>query len=718
MRLLRVALLTVLVASATGTAQSAVRPMNSLPQAGTRVVNTASVAYQDTSGQSYSTQSNAVITAFAPVGALVVTPKQAQANPASDSFAIGANVTRTFTITNVSNIDDAYTVAKIGAAPGKVVSVAFVTPGGTLPATIGTTASPSIHPGESIGVQVVIATTGVALGTAFPITMTAQTTGGGTTNGLQSDTGEQWALTATAPHFTGVNGPNAQIVKTVDRAAIVQSNPGATVTFDIAAKNSGGSAATNVILTDAVPNGLQPDVTSVSIGGAPAGPSAKLSGQTLTVTIPSLAAGALADISFNATVINAAIAGATFTNVATLAADGVPPQGTTPASVLVGTANVVFDPATNNHPVAGAVITLLDANGNPVKLPAATGALDGNVRNPFTTGADGSYTFALAPSQIAAGGSRFYLTIAAPGFLNRKIQLDIEPGTGGLLYDVTSMSLDNRPLARAGGYALTSQNVQLSDVFGLFGNIPLFTAQAITISKNVDKQVAAPGDRLVYTIAFGNPSQSPLGRTQLVDTLPAGEAYAPGTARMDGAPLEPTVNARTLTWTVSSLNAGGGHTLVYATVVFPSVAAGTTLVNAVTASTSIPGTHAYATANATADVRIVGGAFSQSSIITGRIYVDANHAGRFKNGDRGLAGVRIFLEDGSSVVTDREGRYSFAGVRPGMHVLRVDISTLPPATHPFTAARANSAWAMQRLIHGLFDDGLIEDVNFGVSAAP
>ena len=715
MLLLRVALVAVLVACATDTAPSAPHRTNSSMQAGTKVVNTVSAAYQDTTGLTYTTESNAVVTAFAPVGALVVTPKETQANPASDSVAIGANVTRTFTVTNVSNIDDAYTIRSVVAAAGKVVGAAFVTSGGTIPAAIGSTVSPTIHPGESLQIQVVVATAGVAVGTSFPIVVTAQTTASGTTNGLQSDTGEQWAVTATAAQFTGIGGPNTKIVKTVDSSAVVQANPGATVTFDIAAKNSGGATATNAIVTDAVPSGLQADVTSVKIDSMPAGAAATLSGQTLTVKVSTLAAGALLDVAFNAKVIAAALAGATFTNVASISADGVPAQGTTPASVLVGTADVVFDPATNNRPVGGAVLTLLDASGNPLQLVAGTGALSGNVSNPFTTGSDGTYTFALQPSQIPASGARFYLTIAAPGFLNRKIQLDVRPGIGGLLYNVTSTSLDNQPLARAGGYVLTSQNVQLADVFGLFGNIPLFGTQTVRVSKGVNKQVAAPGDRLVYTIAFGNPSQTPLGETQLVDTLPAGEAYAPGTARMDGAALEPTVSGRTLTWSVSSLGAGGGHTLVYATVVFPSVNAGTTLVNEVSARASAPGTRAYTTASATADVQIVAGAFSQSGIITGRIYVDARHAGHFEKGDRGLGGVRIFLEDGSSVVTDSEGRYSFAGVSPGVHVLRVDVATLPSLTHPFTAARANSTWAMQRLVHGLFDDGLMEDVNFGVS---
>jgi uncharacterized repeat protein (TIGR01451 family) len=346
-------------------------------------------------------------------------------------------------------------------------------------------------------------------------------------------------------------------------------------------------------------------------------------------------------------------------------------------------------------------------------MPVA-GQPGANAQNPTATGADGAYTFALEPSQIAAGGSRFYLTISAPGFLNRKIQLDIKLGTDGVLYDVTAAALDNQPLARAGGYTLTSDAVSLADVFGLFGNIPLFTARTVAVTKTVDKTVASPGDRLVYTVGVGNPSQTPLAQTILVDTLPAGEAYAPGTARLDGDPFEPVVAGRTLTWTLANVAAGANYTVTYATVVFPSVAPDTTLVNGVTASAAIAGTNVTATASATADVRIITSAFSQRGIITGRVFIDARRSERFAKGDDGVAGVRIFLEDGSSVVTDRFGRYSFAGVRPGMHVLRVDATTLPDTTRPFGRPRMGSVWSMQRLVHGLFDDGLMEDVNFGV----
>ena len=53
---------------------------------------------------------------------------------------------------------------------------------------------------------------------------------------------------------------------------------------------------------------------------------------------------------------------------------------------------------------------------------------------------------------------------------------------------------------------------------------------------------------------------------------------------------------------------------------------------------------------------------------------------------RGMAGVRLLLEDGTFVVTDRDGLYHFEGVRPGRHVVQLDT-----AQHPRDATRRSPA---------------------------
>ena len=42
--------------------------------------------------------------------------------------------------------------------------------------------------------------------------------------------------------------------------------------------------------------------------------------------------------------------------------------------------------------------------------------------------------------------------------------------------------------------------------------------------------------------------------------------------------------------------------------------------------------------------------------------------------------MRIYLEDGTYVVSDEQGKYSLYGLTPRMHVAKVDLTTLPAGT--------------------------------------
>ena len=120
---------------------------------------------------------------------------------------------------------------------------------------------------------------------------------------------------------------------------------------------------------------------------------------------------------------------------------------------------------------------------------------------------------------------------------------------------------------------------------------------------------------------------------------------------------------------------------------------------------------------ASADTRVVAGALGNRIVITGRVFVDAAHTGRFRDGDKGVPGVRVYLEDGSSVTTDQYGRFTFPSVHPGQHVLRVDASSLPAGVRAYDDRRYDSPRSLQRLLHGIYDAGLMHDVNFALEPA-
>ena len=77
---------------------------------GTVLQNVATATYRDATSTTYASVSNTVSTTVAAIGALVVTPKETGCNPQTDVFSIGVLLKRTFTISNVSNVADAYTI--------------------------------------------------------------------------------------------------------------------------------------------------------------------------------------------------------------------------------------------------------------------------------------------------------------------------------------------------------------------------------------------------------------------------------------------------------------------------------------------------------------------------------------------------------------------------------------------------------------------------------
>ncbi|MDQ2680880.1 MAG: isopeptide-forming domain-containing fimbrial protein [Candidatus Eremiobacteraeota bacterium] len=709
---------------------------------GTTIQNTAGVTFKDPDGNSYSILSNTVVTTIQNVATLTNT-----ANTPTQTVATGQTVTAAFTLTNTSNGSGAFTVtqptfsgtASVGAAVGYTVTISgqptqtFTGPNALADLNAYLAAHP-VAPGANavVGVQYLVPA-GTPPGSTIITTLSATVTlpAGGPLPAVTSSpaTASETDTTATGATFNGPGGVNTPITKTVNNVSSIQSSPGATVLYTITFQNTGGIAALNVVATDVVPSGIAPDLSSVKLNGVDASAQSSLSGQTLTVNIGTMPPKVLETITFNGAVSSTSTTGASFTNVATLTSSNATPERTQPAAVFVGVSNIVYDGTVGpSAPINGATVAIVDpATGRPVALtgtPPSSGSNAASVNptnaNPFVTGPTGQYAFAFGAGQFGAPSSpvTYDITIAAPGYINRKIAVTLTPDPSMLLYTALLVSLDGLPLAQAGGFSLTSSNVTLGNVFGLLGNLPMFPPKRIAVIKTADRAFASGGDRIVFTVQYQNGAAYSYGPTQVIDTLPPGLVYAPGTARVDGVALEPTVTARVLTWNFATLDTKA-HTIIYAAVVLPGTPAEQTVTNTVTVTATLPGNPSgNSTASASADVRIVSGIFTSCVPITGRVYIDVDHSGHFREGDSGVSGVVVYLENGSSVTTDRFGRYNFPCVSPGEHSLRIDPTTLPPNLHVTDDKRYDSERSAQRLVHGVYDADIIQDINFAVEAMP
>ena len=693
-------------------AAPATRPADATTAGGTSITNTASATYVDQNNVTVSVVSNTITDTVEAVSSVVTGPNEQGCTPGTDAIVVGAPFVRTFSVTNASNVADSYAVTATASA-GSIVSLGYIISGNVVSLANGGTL-PALQPGGSLQVAVTANPGQTPIGSNVEISLTAKSTSQQSVNGQASSTASQCAIVSGAAAFSGPGGTGTQVTKLVDGASFASVAPGATVTYSIAFSNTGGVQANNVVLTDVVPANVTPVAGSVLLDGTtpPAG-SVSLAGQTLTVRLLALLPGSPQTVTFAATVSATAPLGTSVVNTASLSADNAPTQATTPASLFVGSANVVYDGlGGQSQPVAGAVLTVVDtSNKQPVSIAGISLAPNSNNTNPFMTGSGGAYSFGLAPTQPTT----YLLTIAAPGYVNRQLMLKLSP-LGGGLYSVTVTPQDGEMLAQPGGFALASGPVTLSGVAGMFGNLPLFRTQSVTITKTVDRAFAATGDRLVYTITFAN-AGSALGATSVVDALPPGLFYAPGTGRVDNIPQEPVKSGRNLTWSLPALTTQ--HAITFATVIMPGTADYTVLTNVATVTAAATTDVALTvSASSSVDTRIVPGVFSDSTIVTGRVFYDVRRTGFFTHGDVGIANVRIFLEDGESVLTDPAGRYSFPAVKPGMHVLRLDKTSLPADAHPYPVTSYDDERSIRRLVHGVFDGGLIQDVNFALAGAP
>ena len=101
---------------------------------------------------------------------------------------------------------------------------------------------------------------------------------------------------------------------------------------------------------------------------------------------------------------------------------------------------------------------------------------------------------------------------------------------------------------------------------------------------------------------------------------------------------------------------------------------------------------------ATAVVQVLPGVFSDRGYLIGKVYADCNQNQVQDKGELGVPGVRLFLEDGTSVVTDGLGKYSLYGLRPITHVIKLDNTTLPAGAHLEVLSNRNANVAGSRFV--------------------
>ena len=361
-------------------------------------------------------------------------------------------------------------------------------------------------------------------------------------------------------------------------------------------------------------------------------------------------------------------------------------------------------------PVAGARLALLNA-ASGAALP--TQCFDDPVQQNQVTALDGFYKFNLNFSQAACpAGGAYLIEVTAPagGYAaapSRIIPPSSDASTAPFSIPACPGSADDAvpetvDYCEATPYAvvpptsvpprtagttyylhLILDNGHIPGHSQVFNNpIPIdpVLEAALAITKTASLVNVSRGDLVPYTITVTNVFGVHLYDVGIVDRFPAGFKYMKGSARLEGAPVEPQVNGRELVWDGLEIPVNARQTLQLLLVVGAGVAEGE-YVNRALVRNSMTG--APISGEATATVRVVPDPTFDCTDVIGKVFDDRNRNGRQDEGEEGLAGVRVVTARGLIATTDEHGRFHItcAAVpdedRGSNFILKLDERSLP-----------------------------------------
>ena len=103
-------------------------------------------------------------------------------------------------------------------------------------------------------------------------------------------------------------------------------------------------------------------------------------------------------------------------------------------------------------------------------------------------------------------------------------------------------------------------------------------------------------------------------------------------------------------------------------------------------------------------MKVTGGVFANEACIVGKVFVDCNRNHIQDPEELGIPGVRLYFEDGLYLISDTEGKYSYCGLKPITHVLKVDRSTMPTGSVLTTSSNRNAGDAGSLFIDAKFGE--------------
>lgn len=346
----------------------------------------------------------------------------------------------------------------------------------------------------------------------------------------------------------------------------------------------------------------------------------------------------------------------------------------------------VFDSGTGNL-LDGVTVTLVNADTG---LPARVYGDDGVSAFPATLTTGGTYTDSSGRIyRLPAGSFRF--PFVEPGNY-RFVVTPPAPYTAPSIVPAGSLPpgppADPFVIDPAGSYSGVFEVVPGPALMIDIPVDPPQLASTLLLQKQASVDEASVGDFVRYGLSLQNRSSLAATNALITDVLPQGLRYEAGSLRVNGVKVaDPAIAAdgHTMTIAVGTLTAGATATASYVV----RVVAGGRNRDAVNRARAVEDGGAFSN-DALASVRIRDVLMSGAATIIGRVVESPCDTEWEKL--KGVPNVRLMMEDGTYVTTDRDGLYHVEGVRPGTHVVQIDLATVPEGYEPVSCI-ANTRFA-------------------------
>lgn len=338
-------------------------------------------------------------------------------------------------------------------------------------------------------------------------------------------------------------------------------------------------------------------------------------------------------------------------------------------SVLIDPYGTVFD-AKTGLPVAGATVTLLDQNGQPIGDNVA-----------FEIDPQTGDKISIPAKQVTNSAGEFIYPLVKAGTYSFIVDTNTIPGDKRYTFISDRKVYSSFPADKAvdlkwsyaGQFTLNNGDPALNIDIPIDPEVDN-TNSSLFVKKVASNKTAEIGEFEEYTVNVANRGTADSTNVSITDTLPRGFIYVQGSMRVDGKKVEDPLGGKGpyLTLGLGTLTPNKEVKVQYRVYIGPNALNGDGI-NRVRAKDA----KGVESNEASAKVEVTPGMMISDGFIVGKIFTDCNRNSVQDAGEIGVPGVRIYLEDGSYVITDSEGKYDFYGISAKTHVLKVDRTTLP-----------------------------------------